>query len=105
MLYWLFIHFSQSIFRKIQSLRLAKQYMEDPEFAMYMRLLPILAFVTENIVLCDCFTLLIGEFHQAAIEVANYFKQISFVKKLPDQTRRLSHESLEYACTRIESNS
>ena len=44
----------------MQSLALTTQFMEDPEFAIYMRMLPNLAFVPENKA-CDCFTLLMGE--------------------------------------------
>ena len=40
-----FFHFSQNIFWQMQSLGLTTQYMEVPEFAIYMRLLPSLAFV------------------------------------------------------------
>ena len=38
-----------------------------------MRMLPSLAFDPENEI-CDCFTLLMCEFPQAAKEVANYFE-------------------------------
>ena len=82
-----FFHFSQNIYRKIQSLGLTNQYMEDPGFALYMRLLPSLAFVSENEV-CDCFLILMGEFPQDALEVADYFETTYLGRRLPDQTRR-----------------
>ena len=68
-----FFPFSQNIYRKIQSLELTNQYMEDPGFALYMRMLPSLAFVPENEV-CDSFLILMGEFPQDALEVAEYFE-------------------------------
>ena len=88
-----FFHFSQNIFRQIQSLQslgLTTRIgpMEDPEFAIYMRMLPSLAFVPENEV-CDCFTLLMGEFPQSAVELADYFEKNYIGRRLPDQTRRV----------------
>ena len=82
-----FFHFSQNIYRKIQSLGLTNQYMESPGFALYMRMLPSLAFVSENEV-CDCFLILMGEFPQDALEVAEYFETTYLGRRLPDQTRR-----------------
>ena len=69
-----FFHFPQNIYRKIQSLGLTNQYMEDPGFALYMRMIPNLEFVPENEV-CDCFLILMCEFLQDALEVAEYFEQ------------------------------
>ena len=71
-----------AIYRKIQSLGLTNQYMEDPDFALYMRMLPSLAFVPENEV-CDCFNILMGEFPQAAIELAEYFETNYLGRRLP----------------------
>ena len=78
----------KNIFGQMQSLGLTTQYMEDPEFAIYMRILPSLAFVPENEV-CDCFTLLMGEFPQSAAELADYFEKNYIGRRLPDQTRRV----------------
>ena len=90
-----FLHFSQNIYRKIQSLGLTNQYIEDPDFALYMRMLPSLAFVPENEV-CDCFNILMGEFPQAAIELAEYFETNYLGRRLPDQTRRISPFPMRY---------
>ena len=68
-----FFHFSQNIYRKIQSLGFTIQYMENPDFALYMRMLPSLAFVPENEVRA-CFNIFMGEFPQAAMEVAEIFR-------------------------------
>ena len=76
--------------------------MENPEFAMYMGMLPCLALVQENGV-CDCFTLLMGEFTQSAEELANYLQK-NFTSRRLDQTRRVapfSYETLKYALSRI----
>ena len=90
-----FFHFSQNIYRKIQSLGLTNQYMEDPDFALYMRMLPSLAFVPENEV-CDCFNILMGEFPQAAIELAEYFETNYLGRRLPDQTRKIPPFPMRY---------
>ena len=37
-----FFHFSQNAYRKIQSLGLTSRYIEDPGFALYMKMLPVL---------------------------------------------------------------
>ena len=56
-----FFHFSQYIFRKIQSNGLTNQYIEDTEFAITMRMLPSLAFVPEHDV-CNCSIILMADF-------------------------------------------
>lgn len=54
-----FFHFSQSIFRQVQSNGLKQRYETDADFALMLRLLPALAFVPEQSVveaferLCD----------------------------------------------------
>ena len=80
---WMFLPLLPNIFRHMQSLGLTTQYMEDPGFAIYMIMLPSLAFVPENEV-CDCFTILMGEFPKSAVELADYFG-----RRLPDQTKRV----------------
>ena len=62
--------------------------MEDPEFAIYMTMFPSLACVSKNEV-CDCFTSLMDEFLQSAIEFTNYFEKTYIGRKLPDQTRKV----------------
>ena len=88
MLYLDVSSFSQNIFRQMKSLELTTQYMEDPEFEIYMRMLTSLAFVPENEV-CDCFTLLMGEFLQSAVELEDYFENNYLGIRLPDRTRRV----------------
>ena len=83
-----FFHFSKNIFRKIQSKGLTNQYMEDPKFAVTMIMLPSLAFVPEHDV-SDCFLLLMADFPQCAVEIAEYFEETYIGKRLPDQTRRI----------------
>ena len=68
-----FFHFSQNVYRKIQSLGLTSRYIEDPGFALNIKMLPSLAFVPKNDV-CDCFDILMQDFPQAAIYVAEYFE-------------------------------
>ena len=43
-----FFHLSQNIYRKIQSAGLTNQYIEDPNFALQIKMSPSLAFVPEN---------------------------------------------------------
>ena len=74
---------------------LTTQHMADPEFAIYIRMLLSLAFVPENEV-CDCFTLLKGEFPQSAVELADYFENNDIGKKLPDQPEGFLHFLLEF---------
>ena len=83
-----FFHFFQNIFRKIQLKGLTNQYMEDFEFAVTMRMLPSLAFVPEHDV-SDCFLILMADFPQCAVEIAEYFEETYIGKRLPDQTRRI----------------
>ena len=51
----------QNIIRKIQSNGLTNQCIEDPEFAITMRMSPSLAFVPEHVV-SDCFIILMADF-------------------------------------------
>ena len=83
-----FFHFSQNVYRKIQSFGLASLYMEDQDFPLRMRMLPSLAFVPEHDVI-DCFMILMADFPQSAMEVAEYFEETYIGRRLPDQTRRL----------------
>ena len=83
-----FFHLSQNIFRKIQSKGLTNQYLEDPEFAITMRMLPCLAFVPEHDI-SDSFTILMADFPQCALEIGEYFEQTYIGKRLPNQTRRI----------------
>ena len=69
-----FFHFSQNIFRKIQSKGLTNQYMEDPEFARTMRMLPSLAFVPEHYV-SDCFLILMADFPNVQWKLMNISKK------------------------------
>ena len=87
-----FFHFSQNIFRKIQSKGLTNQYMEDPEFSVTMRMHPSLAFAPVHDV-SDCFLILMTNFPQCTVEIAEYFEEYfeeTYIeKRLPDQTRRI----------------
>ena len=49
---------------------------------------PSLAFVPEHDV-SDCFLILMADFPQCAVEIAEYFKETYIGKRLPDQTRRI----------------
>ena len=82
-----FSHLSQNVYRKIQSEGLVTQYINDREFATWIKMLPSLAFVPENEV-TDCFNLLMQNFPKSAINVATYFENSYIGKKLADQTRR-----------------
>ena len=62
--------------------------MEDQDFALRMRMRPSLAFVPEHDVI-DCFMILMADFPQSAMEVAEYFEETYIGRRLPDQTRRL----------------
>ena len=83
-----FFHFSQNIFRKIQSKGLTNQYMEDPKFAVTMRMLPSLAFVPEHDV-SDCFLILMADFPNVQ------WKLLSISKK-PTLERDCQTKSEEY---------
>ena len=76
-----------NVYRKIQSEGLVTQYINDREFATWIKMLPSLAFVPENEV-TDCFNLLMQNFPESAINVATYFETNYIGKKLADQTRR-----------------
>ena len=53
-----------------------------------MRMLPSLAFVPEHD-LIDSFMILMADFPQSAMEVAEYFEETYIGRRLPNQTRRL----------------
>ena len=61
--------------------------MEDERFALKVRMLPSLAFVPEHDVI-DCFIILMGQFPQFAMEVAEYFETYIGIR-LPDVARRI----------------
>ena len=72
-----FFHLAQNVFRLIQSNVLTARYLEDEEFSIQMKLLPSLAFVPEHDVI-HSFTLLMADFPEAAIGIAEYF-EINYV--------------------------
>ena len=81
-----FFHLSQNIYRKIQSAGLTNQYIEDPNFALQIKMLPSLAFVPEDKVI-QSFTALMVEFPTTAIEIAEYFKEtyIGYCQTIPEE--------------------
>ena len=83
-----FFHLSQSIYRQIQAKGLTTQYLEDQDFAIRMKMLASLAFVPEHDVI-DSFTILMGDFPESAIEIAEYFEKNYIGIKLADQSRRV----------------
>ena len=83
-----FFHLSQNIYRKIQSAGLTNQYIEDPNFALQIKMLPSLAFVPEDKVI-QSFTALMVEFPTTAIEIADYFEDTYIGRILPNNTRRI----------------
>ena len=83
-----FFHLSQNIYRKIQSAGLTNQYIEDPNFAVQIKMLPSLAFVPEDKVI-QSFTALMVEFPTTAIEIAEYFEDTYIGRILPNNTRRI----------------
>ena len=85
---WMLLPLLSKYFRKSQSKGLTNQYMEDPEFAVTMRMRPSLAFVPEHDV-SDCFLILMADFPQCVVEIAEYFEETYIGKRLPDQTRRI----------------
>ena len=84
-----FFHLSQNIWRKIQTEGLTFQYHTDREFVLKLKMLPSLAFVPEEDV-PDCFTILMTDFPESALNVAKYFEETYIGKRLPDQSRRVT---------------
>ena len=80
-----FLDFSQNVYRKIQSIGLARLYMDDQEFALENACKS--AFVVEHDV--DCFNIIMVISPQAAMEVAKYFEETYIGRRLPDLTRRI----------------
>ena len=72
-----FFHFTQCIFRQIQSSGLKQRYETDAEFALKMKMLPALAFVPADFVE-QAFEILIDEriFPEEAQPVIDYFEDV-----------------------------
>ena len=68
-----FFHLSQNVYRRVQVEGLSKNYQEDPEFALKIKMLPSMAFVPEMEVV-DCFNLLMQDFPENAFNLAKYFE-------------------------------
>ena len=81
-------HLSQIVYRKVQVEALSKNYQEDPEFALKIKMLTSLAFVPEMEVV-DCFNLLMQDFPKNAFNLAKYFEDNYIGKKLTNGTRRI----------------
>ena len=62
-----FFHLSQKLYRKVQAEGLSRNYQEIPEFALKIKMLPILAFIPEMDVI-NCFNLLMQDFPGSAFE-------------------------------------
>ena len=71
--YGCFFHLTQTIYRRIQANGLATTYQHDRDFALKLRMLPCLAFVPEIDVI-DCFNILMQEYPQSAMTVANILR-------------------------------
>ena len=82
-----FFHLSQNIYRKIQAEGLTTSYRRDRDFSLKIKMLPSLAFVPE-IDVKDCFNILMQDFPENAISVANYFENNYTGRKLPNGSRR-----------------
>ena len=77
-----FFHLSQSVYRKLQSLVLQSEYHTEPEFALTMRMLPSLAFVSSELVEWS-FQQLVIAFPENAYSLCRYFEEnyIDFLNK------------------------
>ena len=82
-----FFHLSQNIYRRIQADGLAMNYRLDREVSLKIKMLPSLAFVPEIDVI-DSFNILMQNFPENALSVANYFENTYIGRKLPNGSRR-----------------
>ena len=83
-----FFHFISECVSEGSSRGLSKNYQEDPDFALKIKMLPSLAFLPEMEVV-DCFNFLMQDFPENAFNPAKYFEDNYIGKKLPNGTRRI----------------
>ncbi|XP_016658289.2 uncharacterized protein LOC107883198 [Acyrthosiphon pisum] len=73
-----FFHLSQCIWRHLQEAGLQKNYIQDSEFALHIRMLPALAFVPQNKVIKDYEKLLDSEYfsenEELLMPIIDYFE-------------------------------
>ncbi|KAL4131605.1 hypothetical protein QTP88_008898 [Uroleucon formosanum] len=73
-----FFHLSQCIWRHLQEAGLQKNYIQDSEFALHIRMLPALAFVPQNKVIKDYEKLLDSEYfsenEELLMTIIDYFE-------------------------------
>ena len=81
-----FFHLTQNVWRKVQGIGLQAQYIQDPELAMRIRLLPALAFAAPNEV-PDLLTLVAQQLPMPeASELIHYFEKTYVGRFLPGGT-------------------
>ena len=68
-----FFHLSQSAYRKVQELGLQSRYLSDPEFSVWIRMLPTLAYLPPQFVL-STFETLKMQFPVEALPLHSYFE-------------------------------
>ena len=79
----MFFHLTQNVWRKIQELGLKKKYQQDPSFALQIRMIPALAFVTSTEV-PELFNQLFMELPPTdAYDLALYFES-TYIGRHPD---------------------
>ena len=68
-----FFNLSQNVYWEAQVEGVSKNYQEDPDFALKIKMLPSLAFVPEMEVV-DCFNLLMQDIPENAFNLAKIFR-------------------------------
>ena len=92
-----FFHFSQAIFKKIQSLGLQVRYKDDEDFAHKVRMLAALAFVPEADVI-DAFEAVSEDFPLDAQAVIDYFEDTYIGRLRPGGHRFFKSHQMTKVC-------
>ena len=96
-----FFHLCQNVWRKVQQLGIGARYMQDPEFATKVRMLPALAFATPFDI-PEIFNDLFLQLPAEAYDLALYFEN-TYIGRHIANSPLIPHQSFQWKCGIISS--